>query len=171
MFSRARVCCTWWCMWQTLGYGAGLMNWYRISNCTAVTAKFSYSQQRLTTHCSLSDSTIYFTYQRNLACMILRNIPHISALWPVWLHNIFHISAHCGLSGSTIYSTYQRTVGCLTVLYIPNISALWPVWFYFIFHISAHCGLSDSIIYSTYQRTVVCLALQYIPPISELWSV
>jgi len=92
-----------------------------------------------------------------VVCLVVQYIPHISALWSVWLYNIFHISAHCGLSGCTIYSLYQHTVVCLSLQYIPHISALWPVWLCNMFHISVHCGLPVSTIYSTYQRTVVCL--------------
>jgi hypothetical protein len=70
-----------------------------------------------------------------VACLALQYIPHISAVWPVWLYRIFQILAHCNLSGCTIYFTYQITLACLALQYIPHISALWPSFPYIIFHI------------------------------------
>jgi hypothetical protein len=78
-----------------------------------------------------------------VACLALKYIPHISALWSVWLYIIFHISAHCGLSVCTMYSTYQRTMFCLALHNILNISALWPVWLYNIL-----CIITQSALFS-----------------------
>ena len=116
-----------------------------------------------------------------MACLGLHFISYISALWPVWLYNIFPISKHCDLSCSTIYSSYQRTVyypgsrlystylctvTCLALQFIPHISTLWTVWLFIIFQISEHWNLSGCTIYLTYQLTMDCLALKYIPYIS-----
>jgi predicted DNA-binding transcriptional regulator AlpA len=115
--------------------------------------------------CGLSGSTLYFTYQRTVAYLVLQYIPRIkctvtylvlqyirriNALWPIWFYNIFHVLTHCGLSVSTIYFTYHRTVAYLVLQYFPRISALWSIWFYNIFHVLAHCSLSGSTIYSIY---------------------
>jgi len=41
-------------------------------------------------------------------CLALQYIPHISALWPVWLYSIFYISEDCGLPCSISYSTFSH---------------------------------------------------------------